>query len=78
MLSPFRLVLAPLRHLLKRVPGVTTEESAPTRAPTSVPRRRTAGAPKAGKQTLWCEPGGHNWTRAAKPGRKPKACSRHA
>jgi len=32
---------------------------------------------KKGVQTLLCEVGQHEWTRAAAPGRKPKACPAH-
>ena len=49
---------------------------APTRAPEAT--AATTSTPAAKRQQLWCEPGGHSWSRPAVPGRKPHGCPEHA
>ena len=77
MFAPITIVLAALKRLFTRPGTTTTPVASPPRAAPARAARTRAGT-AAGAQTLWCEPGAHNWTRPAKPGRKPKACARHA
>lgn len=39
---------------------------------------RGSGPPQADGSSLWCEPGGHAWTRPSWKGRPPRACPEHA
>jgi hypothetical protein len=74
MFNPVRHILSSVERLLKRTgdPAAGNDDAAPA------PRQRRTSRPAAGEQTLWCEAGGHNWTRPAQPGRKPKSCPKHA
>lgn len=74
-------VLRPVVAVLSAVGRlVRMSEARPAAAapgpPVLTSRRRTAAGDAT--QVLVCEPGGHQWQRPAKPGRKPRACPEHA
>ena len=87
-LGPYRdgvLFLQRLVLLLLRLLGLTRNGS--DEAATASPRPSASVEPLDGGsatdsrtavlETLWCEPGQHEWTRARTSGRKPLACPDH-